>query len=67
MRFLSFPQIFWAAFKAFFSDNVPRMGASLSYYTLFAIGPVLLIAVEWRERCLVPRRRKGRSSASWRV
>lgn len=45
MRFLSFPQIFWSAIKAFFTDNVPRMGASLSYYTLFAIGPVLLIAI----------------------
>lgn len=45
MRFLSIPQIFWKAIKAFFTDNVPRMGASLSYYTLFAIGPVLLIAI----------------------
>lgn len=45
MRFLSFPQILWQAIKAFRSDNVPRMGASLSYYTLFAIGPVLLIAI----------------------
>ena len=45
MRFLTIPQIFWQAIKAFRSDNVPRMGASLSYYTLFAIGPVLLIAV----------------------
>src|SRR5262245_8758031 len=45
MRVLTVPQICWQAIKAFFSDNVPRMGASLSYYTLFAIGPVLLIAV----------------------
>ncbi len=45
MRFLTIPQTFWQAFKAFFLDNVPRMGASLSYYTLFAIGPVLLIAI----------------------
>jgi len=45
MRFLTVPQIFWQAIKAFRSDNVPRMGASLAYYTLFAIGPVLLIAI----------------------
>ena len=45
MRVLTIPQIFWRAVKAFFSDNVPRMGASLSYYTLFAVGPVLLIVV----------------------
>ena len=26
------------------SSNVPRLGASLAYYTLFAIAPILLVA-----------------------
>jgi membrane protein len=31
--------------EAWWTDNVPRLGASLSYYTLFAIAPVLLVAI----------------------
>jgi membrane protein len=30
--------------QAWWDDNVPRMGASLAYYTLFAIAPILLVA-----------------------
>jgi membrane protein len=33
------------AFVAFWNDNGPRMGASLAYYTLFALAPILLIAI----------------------
>ena len=36
--------IFGAALKAWWDDDVPRLGASLAYYTLFAIAPVLLVA-----------------------
>jgi membrane protein len=36
---------FRAALGAWWSDNVPRQGASLAYYTLFSVGPVLLVAV----------------------
>lgn len=35
---------FWIALKAWWDDDALRMGASLSYYTLFAIAPVLLVA-----------------------
>jgi len=32
-------------FKEFGEDKVPRLGAALAYYTIFSVGPVLLIAV----------------------
>jgi membrane protein len=32
-------------FKEFGQDKVPRLGAALAYYTIFSIGPLLLIAV----------------------
>ena len=39
----------WAVFKAglkgWWDDNVSRLGASLAYYTLFAIAPVLIVAI----------------------
>ncbi len=35
----------WAALKAWWDDNVPRLGASLAFYTLFAIAPILLVAI----------------------
>jgi membrane protein len=36
--------IFVAALRAWWDDDVQRLGASLAYYTLFAIAPVLLVA-----------------------
>ena len=36
--------IFATAFRAWWDDDAPRLGASLAYYTLFAIAPVLLVA-----------------------
>jgi membrane protein len=33
------------AVKAWWNDDAMRLGASLAYYTLFAIGPILLVAV----------------------
>lgn len=32
-------------FKEFGQDKVPRLGAALAYYTIFSIGPLLLIAI----------------------
>ena len=32
------------AFIGWWDDNVPRLGASLAYYTLFALSPILLVA-----------------------
>lgn len=37
--------MFRRALRAWWDDNVPRLGASLAYYTLFAIAPVLLVAI----------------------
>jgi membrane protein len=34
-----------AAFVGWYNDNVPRMGASLSYYTLFSFAPILVIVI----------------------
>src|SRR5689334_1064780 len=33
------------AFIGWWNDNVPRLGASLAYYTLFALAPILVIAI----------------------
>ena len=33
------------ALKGWWNHNVPRLGASLSYYTIFALAPVLLVAI----------------------
>lgn len=38
-------QLFWAAIKGWSKDNVPRLGASLAYYTLFALSPMLIIVI----------------------
>ena len=35
---------FRTALRAWWDDDAPRLGASLAYYTLFAIAPVLLVA-----------------------
>lgn len=37
--------LFKTTAKEFSEDKVPRLGAALSYYTIFSIGPLLLIAV----------------------
>ncbi len=37
--------LFLAALRAWWDDNVPRLGASVAYYTLFAIGPILLVVI----------------------
>jgi membrane protein len=38
-------RLFWMAIKGWTKDNVPRLGASLAYYTLFAVSPILVIAI----------------------
>lgn len=39
------PRLILTAAKGWSGDNVPRLGASLAYYTLFSIAPVLIIAI----------------------
>ena len=36
--------MFWTALRAWWDDDVLRLGASLAYYTLFALAPILLVA-----------------------
>ena len=38
-------QVFKETFREFGEDKAPRLGAALAYYTIFSIGPLLLIAV----------------------
>lgn len=37
--------VFKETFKEFGEDKAPRLGAALAYYTIFSIGPLLLICV----------------------
>lgn len=37
-------RIFRTALRAWWDDDCPRLGASVAYYTLFAIAPVLIVA-----------------------
>src|SRR5687767_11605495 len=39
------PSLLKEAFTDWRDDNAPRLGAALSYYTIFSIAPLLLIAV----------------------
>jgi membrane protein len=43
------PSALWSVTKhalaGWWNDNVPRLGASLSYYTLFALAPILIVAI----------------------
>jgi len=40
-----FLRLAWLAMTGWSKDNVPRLGASLAYYTLFAVSPILVIAI----------------------
>ena len=33
------------AVAGWWNDNVPHLGAALSYYTLFALAPILIVAI----------------------
>jgi len=45
MRLPTPVRLFVTAIKGWSKDNVPRLGASLAYYTLFSVAPVLLISI----------------------
>ncbi|MEO8451540.1 MAG: YihY/virulence factor BrkB family protein [Gemmatimonadota bacterium] len=38
-------RLLWTAIKGWSRDDVPRLGASLAYYALFSIAPILVIAI----------------------
>lgn len=44
LRAKTIPRMFWTALQAWWYDDAPRLGASLAYYTLFAIAPILIVA-----------------------
>src|SRR5918999_3439972 len=37
--------LFKRAVAGWWNDDVPRLGASLAYYTLFALAPILVVAI----------------------
>jgi membrane protein len=41
----SYLALFKQTFQEFGQDKAPRLGAALAYYTIFSIGPLLLIAI----------------------
>lgn len=45
MRPSQIPRLFLRALRAWWDDNALHLGAALAYYTLFAIAPVLLVAI----------------------
>ena len=45
MRAPTMLRLFGTALRAWWDDDALRLGASLAYYTLFAIAPVLLVAI----------------------
>ena len=45
MTLRSLGSIFGKAVAGWWNDNVPRLGASLAYYTLFSLAPILVIAI----------------------
>src|SRR4051794_33385468 len=38
-------RVFRRALAGWWDDNIPRMGASLAYYTLFSLAPILIVAI----------------------
>ena len=44
MRVTPIVRMFATALRAWWDDDAPRLGASLAYYTLFAIAPILVVA-----------------------
>ncbi|HEV8599081.1 MAG TPA: YihY/virulence factor BrkB family protein [Gemmatimonadales bacterium] len=38
-------RLFWEALRGWSKDEIPRVGASLAYYTLLSLAPILVIAI----------------------
>ena len=64
-RILTPGSLWWVLKHAcigWWNDNVPRLGASLAYYTLFALAPILVIAIGLAGLVFGPARCAARSS-----
>ncbi len=59
----SIVRIFGAAVAAWWNDNALRLGASVAFYTLFAIAPVLIVAIAIAGTISGPMRCAAKSSA----
>ncbi len=55
--------LFKQTFREFEEDKAPRLGAALAYYTIFSIGPLLLIAVAMAGMIFGQEAAQGRISA----
>lgn len=55
--------LFKQTFREFNEDKAPRLGAALAYYTIFSIGPLLLIAVAMAGMLLGEEAAQGKISA----
>lgn len=40
-----FFQVMWLSILDFFEDKVFRMSAALAYYTIFSVGPILILII----------------------
>src|SRR6266568_465807 len=45
MKLKDLPNIIKLAFQEFGKDHASTLGAALAYYTIFAIGPLLIVAI----------------------
>ena len=57
-------RLFKTAGAEWSNDNAPRLGASLSYYTIFSMAPVLLLVIAVAGLALGEKAAQGRSSTS---
>ena len=59
--------IFKCAVAGWWNDNVPRLGASLAYYTLFAMAPILLVSIAIAGFFFGPEAARGWCSRCWKT
>jgi len=59
-RTKKFLRLFTASAREWSNDNAPRLGASLSYYTIFSLAPVLLLVIAVAGLFLGPEAAQGK-------
>ena len=66
MRVKALPRLFRQASTAWIDDNVPRLGASVAFYTLLSLAPVIVIAVAVAHVVFGPEAAQGRLASGIR-
>src|SRR5512144_826750 len=66
MRVKTLPRLFRQASSAWIDDNAPRLGASVAFYTLLSLSPVIVIAVAVAAAVYGQEAAQGRLSAEIR-